>query len=1501
LTIVVSQTSNSQTFGTIQTRVNQLAYLVSTNVVTADATSGGSLTTGNVSVNGFITANTLSANVIQGGIANTPANLNISTNTLFNYGLNNIAAITSNSTNSQITINSNNLSVLNTTIVTGNATFANNITFNNSVNVISNVNTNNIIANTATFGIVVANTSTIKIGSNVSANATQLTIGNTTANTTTLNVANILANGVSVNTFTSTTVTVGNVVANTIQLTIGNTTANTTTLNVANVLANGISVNTLSVSVSVPVGANVLLNTSSLNIGNSTVNSVLTSTTLGVNAITANIATIGSAVINTSAFSIGSNVQLNANTLIIGNSTINAVINSTFLNIANVTVSSNLIVSGTLVVNGVAFTGTVNTTLILFPTADNSNAVGNSTYRFANMWSVNSYTNTASVTGTLSIGSNVVINTSSLQLGNSTVNSVHTSTALGVNAITSNTLNVNTTVINSSMITLNGLANLTTTSLQFNGGYNTVVNTTGLYMGTYTTVNESGANFDAPYLRFGLLSQGFAQGKWQANNYAVFLRNDDNNFYILQTNSGYGGGDSWNTLRPFTMNLNSGHLTLDANGAGITMGNIFSTNTSLVISSGNTSIYANTITGNGIVSISNGGYAIVGLANNGVGTYAGYFGGNFGAGGLYATASNNGTGITSSSLSGSAISASSNSGVGVSAGSNTNYGVFGSSNSSVGVYGTSNFGWGVEGTSNSNYGVYGISNTSYGVIGQSNTGDGVSGSANSGFGVYGTSASNWSGYFSAATTSGSGVYGFSFTSTGSQGVSYSGYGVYGQSNTNTGTTGLSNTGYGVYGFSNSNYGVFGNSNTSPGVVGTSNTSYGGYFVSYNTQAGVYGSSNTNSGVYGISNSGYGVQGISNNYIGVFGQGNAQPGGWFVSNSGYGVQGVSNTSTGVYGSSNSSYGGYFISNTFTGLQGVSNSGTGVYGQSNTSPGVVGISNSGFGGFFVSNNLGLQVNSTSTTGGLLAQFSNNTGTQLWIDNGGALHTNSYINASANIVTSGVFVGNGAGITGIGSSLAVRQTVVNGDNTNGLPSFMTTGSGLIPAYTTGVPLILYFANGFNSSGYNDSLTSLSSPGSLATCSANVTNFIYATYSSSTSVTWGSTIAPPQYGQYYNQAAQYSLTLNNSNLDDFGSTWINNSVTFSSSSPKIASTYYGVFNGTTSYMKNTSILTLNGPNNGAFTIRAWAYGTAFASVTTLFGGSFNASYGFVVGVNSSGKTLLYLSSAGSSWDIASATTGTVTITTNTWHFYELTYDPVAGKYYYYVDGVLDQTITSTSKNVGTGGLQIGAFGTIDLWTGYIQGVEYMPYCLHPAGTTYSVPTALGSFNTGVPINDWFDTLNYVMKTPSAASGSAGSNPTFTAYKKLYVGEATSGASSISSVTPYAFNRMNTSTLQAIPSTTLNINHNLGISPTAYDVAWHFVCVSPLGGYNVGDEIPVYGGYGTNGQSLTESKSGRNAAQIACVSSSVLYVVVKAGGTAFNLASYLTYFNLRAYTKGRF
>jgi len=126
-----------------------------------------------------------------------------------------------------------------------------------------------------------------------------------------------------------------------------------------------------------------------------------------------------------------------------------------------------------------------------------------------------------------------------------------------------------------------------------------------------------------------------------------------------------------------------------------------------------------------------------------------------------------------------------------------------------------------------------------------------------------------------------------------------------------GTLGVSYVGPAIQSYCQTQNSVFGQSYGGIGVVGQSNTNYGVYGIS-NTNYGVYGISNTNYGVHGLSESAQGVFGLSNNFHGVWGQ--------TANTSAFGVIGI------AYGNT--------IATSGVGVGAYSNSNLGLYAKSNT---------------------------------------------------------------------------------------------------------------------------------------------------------------------------------------------------------------------------------------------------------------------------------------------------------------------------------------------------------------------------------------------------------------------------------------------------------------------------------------------------------------------------------------------------------------------------------------
>lgn len=227
------------------------------------------------------------------------------------------------------------------------------------------------------------------IGSNVVITGT----ANVSANVNipaTLTVGNLTVTG----TFTGATVTdlnIGNstvnVVSNSSLLQVRNATSS------ANLAADQLVIGTSKMNTTVfAAGANVILNTLGLSVGNSTINSTSTSDkvrlqdTSGQSNLSASGLTVGVSVVNSTTIAVGANLIVNSSVVFAGNSSVNTQLGSLRLNLANSSGQANL----------------EPTQLTISISVVNSTAIG--------------------------VGSNVVINSSALMIGNSTVNSVISST-----------------------------------------------------------------------------------------------------------------------------------------------------------------------------------------------------------------------------------------------------------------------------------------------------------------------------------------------------------------------------------------------------------------------------------------------------------------------------------------------------------------------------------------------------------------------------------------------------------------------------------------------------------------------------------------------------------------------------------------------------------------------------------------------------------------------------------------------------------------------------------------------------------------------------------------------------------------------------------------------------------------------------------------------------------------------------------------------------------------
>ena len=247
---------------------------------------------------------------------------------------------------------------------------------------------------------------------------------------------------------------------------IGNSSVNTT--------ANSIGITTTGF-----VNATASVNSAVLSVGTAVVANSTGITTTGFANI-ASTANIGGVLSARSDVTVNGALTV-ANTAALGNTTVTGFVNATSsVNSAILSVGTAFIANST----GAYHTGTVNATSVTVGTDFIANSTGVTTTGFANVGT------------TVSIGANVVANTTALFVGNSTVNTVITSANITSNSINANNLTSNIATFNTSA-NVGANVQLTTSQLAIgNATVNTVITSSSIAtQGTLATGNTTHDGF----------------------------------------------------------------------------------------------------------------------------------------------------------------------------------------------------------------------------------------------------------------------------------------------------------------------------------------------------------------------------------------------------------------------------------------------------------------------------------------------------------------------------------------------------------------------------------------------------------------------------------------------------------------------------------------------------------------------------------------------------------------------------------------------------------------------------------------------------------------------------------------------------------------------------------------------------------------------------------------------------------------------------------------------
>jgi hypothetical protein len=217
-----------------------------------------------------------------------------------------------------------------------------------------------------------------------------------------------------------------------------------------------------------------------------------------------------------------------------------------------------------------------------------------------------------------------------------------------------------------------------------------------------------------------------------------------------------------------------------------------------------------------------------------------------------------------------------------------------------------------------------------------------------------------------------------------------------------------------------------------------------------------------------------------------------------------------------------------------------------------------------------------------------------------------------------------------------------------------------------------------------------------------------------------------------------------------------------------------------------------------------------------------------------------LYLSSNGTTHNIADALLGSSsTYATGTDYHFALVFDPVAGNYYTYRNGAVDETVASTAKICALTIARLGStYAGGSYLNGALAGFRFSPCCRYPAGTTFTAPTLPFTADA-----EWFDRSTFTYKYGSPTS--------WATKQRVCVGQTTTNGTVPTETITYALKCEydGVPAQLAAAGTVMVGNHNIGTDEI--DGFFYLRCKTAEYGYLPGDVVRNFSGatyYGTEG-----------------------------------------------------
>lgn len=437
-------------------------------------------------------------------------------------------------------------------------------------------------------------------------------------------------------------------------------------------------------------------------------------------------------------------------------------------------------------------------------------------------------------------------------------------------------------------------------------------------------------------------------------------------------------------------------------------------------------------------------------------------------------------------------------------------------------------------------------------------------------------------------------------------------------------------------------------------------------------------------------------------------------------------------------------------------------------------------------------------------------------------------------------------------------IRQAVQSAyTDSSGYNAAFSAGTGLaVNLAATSEPMVLAFADGFGARGASDFISTLSADASSAVSglSASNTSFLHATYVSPTSVTWGSCLVPPQDGYAFDRTQASLLNFEGADgsttmLDDFGNTWtVAGNAQIDTAQFKFGASSL-LLDGSGDSIETTDIQSFG---DGSWDVSVWVRWNALPSAAgtdyVLSMAQVATGYGVLLYCTESGGTVttrFHASSTGSTWDIANGVAGSTGMSAGVWYRIRIAFDALGGTYRVYVSNngaaeVQQSSTASGARICKIDKVKLGNnFGGGNDFDGWIDAFRFVRAA---TATSAETPSASAPTVTDYPVH-FYSIPKAKMYEVTAASVSAGANPTLTARKRLFVGEADTNGSGVTAVRNYALRGQYDSGLVAtIPTTqtAVSFNHNIGTKRVEYDQ--YVECVSPgTSSFTVGQRTRWY------------------------------------------------------------